>query len=366
MTDLVKKVEQLYASGQYGMYDIVGLSERMQGIYTTIEKVSRANVPVTIIGESGTGKELVAMAIHKVSGRNEFHAVNCAALGEDLLLSELFGHKRGSFTGSHQDHEGWFAVAHNGTLFLDEILETGYRFQTSLLRVLQNGSYNRVGDTESRYTNARVIAAGSVDFGQASQEKKFNEALANRLSVILIYLPQLRERDDLDKMLLAQHFVVKYSNEYGLNVKLGPDTPEFFTLFQWPGNVRQMETLIQRVILLNGAETTKDPEDGKAILMADYFASQINRPSGLSSRAEYSQSPAHKGQSIDIQFDVAGALEQGMGLKEIARRAARGAERVALKEVLDKVHWNRTKAANVLKISYKAIIYKIQQCGLNE
>ncbi|WP_338832936.1 Anaerobic nitric oxide reductase transcription regulator NorR [Moorella humiferrea] len=236
--------------GQYGQ--LVGNSAVMQEVYRMIEKVAKTDATVLIRGESGTGKELVARAIHYRSRRSEapFISINCAALPETLLESELFGHARGAFTGAVTAKKGLFEEAHEGTIFLDEIGDISPGLQSKLLRVLQEGEFIRVGETRPTRVNVRVLAATNRDLEKAVKEGAFRPELFYRLNVITIWLPPLRERRD-DIPLLARHFLEKYSRRLGKDITgFTSEAMDALVRADWPGNVRELENVVERAVIL--------------------------------------------------------------------------------------------------------------------
>ena len=241
---------------------MIGTSRVMEGLYATIRKVSTTDIPVLITGESGTGKELVAQSIHRQSARNAgpFIAINCGAIPENLLESELFGHEKGAFTGAHAQRKGRIEYAAGGTLFLDEIGELGLGLQVKLLRFLQEKTIERVGGRESLAIDARVIAATNRDLKERMAGGAFREDLFYRLSVVSISIPPLRERNG-DLLLLARAFIARFSEETGKKVKgLTPAAIDAIAAYPWPGNVRELENKIRRgVVMTDGILLT--PED---------------------------------------------------------------------------------------------------------
>ena len=242
--------EALTARDQFE--DLIGQSVQMREIFKTVETVSHSSATVLIQGESGTGKELVARAIHYRSPRkdNPFVAVNCSALTETLLESELFGHLKGAFTGATAHKKGLFEAADGGTIFLDEIGDVPPATQVRLLRVLQEGEVKRVGASETTHVDVRVIAASNVDLAKAREQGKFREDLFYRLNVISVHLPPLRDRPE-DIPLLAQHFLKVFSEKMGKRVNgISPAAMEAITCHRWVGNVRELENVIERAMVL--------------------------------------------------------------------------------------------------------------------
>jgi two-component system response regulator PilR (NtrC family) len=238
--------------GQYGSDGLVGRSSKMRGILQLIERVAGTGSTIMIQGESGTGKELIARAIHYNSGRGDkpFVSINCGALPDELLESELFGHMKGSFTGASSTKKGLFEVAHGGTIFLDEIGETSPAMQIKLLRVLQERRIRRVGGTEEIDVDARVITATNQDLETMVREKRFREDLFYRINVIPIRMPALREKPE-DIPPLAEHFLEKYRNTMGKDVRgISEGAMERLEGYPWTGNVRELENVIERAVAL--------------------------------------------------------------------------------------------------------------------
>ena len=234
---------------------IIGRSSGMLAVYKQIAYAADSSAPVLITGESGTGKELIARAVHRHSPRSShpFVAVNCGALAETLLESELFGHVRGSFTGAVSDHKGMFEQAHGGTVFLDEIGDTTPALQVKLLRVLQEGEIRPVGATRAVRVDARVVAATNVDLERAVAEHRFRQDLYYRLGVIIMRLPPLRERRG-DVALLVDQFLRASSHRRGRSVSITPAAITALTNYDWPGNVRELENTIERLVVFSRGE----------------------------------------------------------------------------------------------------------------
>ena len=315
------------------------ISKKMQPIRELVAKVAGTNTTVLLRGESGVGKEVVARAIHRASPRinKQFLKVNCAALPGELLESELFGHEKGSFTGAYRQKPGKFEAADGGTLLLDEIGEMPLRLQAKLLHVLQDGEFSRVGGEKIIDTDVRLIAATNRDLESALRTHQFREDLYYRLNVIEIRIPPLRERRE-EIPLLVDHFLRKFNVQFARTVDIPQDIVRMFMEYHWPGNLRELENSIKRIVVLGSSRTVQQE-----------MLTNLSHGNGGSSPAA---------------APVAVASDGPISLKDIARQAARDAERVAIKEVLDRVHWNRAKAARLLQISYKALLYKIVQCGL--
>ena len=239
-------------TAEQGFAGIIGRSSKMLEVFRLVETVCRTNSTVLISGESGTGKELVARAMHALSLRRDhpFVAVNCGAMPEALLESELFGHVRGAFTGADKDKKGLIEAADGGTVFLDEIGEMSPTMQVKLLRVLQERKYRRVGGTEEDSSNIRVIAATNRDLPKFVGEGKFREDLFYRLNVIPVKMPALRDRAD-DVALIAEHFLAKYTREMNKHIEsFAPEALAALRAYSWPGNVRELENTVERAVAL--------------------------------------------------------------------------------------------------------------------
>ncbi|MEQ1565360.1 MAG: sigma-54 dependent transcriptional regulator [Myxococcota bacterium] len=245
--------EQLAAVGEGEM---IGRSDTMRGMLDELEQVAPSDSTLLLTGESGTGKSRLARLLHRMSRRRDgrFVALNCAAIPETLLESELFGYEKGAFTGAVGRKEGRFDLAHAGTLFLDEITETKPAVQVRLLRVLQDGEYERVGGTETLTADVRVVAATNRDIRKEIEEGRFREDLFYRLNVIPLHVPPLRDRAE-DVPLLAQHFLARYSSKNGKTfLGFTPEALETMSAYRWPGNVRELENAIERAVVLGRSE----------------------------------------------------------------------------------------------------------------
>jgi two-component system response regulator AtoC len=314
-------------------------SPAMRSVRDMIAKVAATSAAVLLTGESGVGKEVVARAIHRASLRagKQFVKVNCAALPGELLESELFGHQRGAFTGAYRDKPGKFELAEKGTIMLDEIGEVPLGLQAKLLHVLQDGEFARVGGERVLSTDVRVLAATNRDLVAEIRAGRFREDLYYRLNVIEIRIPSLRERRE-EISALMDHFLSAANRAYGRSVEIPAAVRRLFLEHPWPGNIRQLENTVKRVVVL-----------GSAAAVAEELAA-----AGASAPHALRPVPAVPAADVDGRLD----------LKAIARRAARDAERIAIADMLERTHWNRAKAARVLGISYKALLYKIVECGL--
>lgn len=319
-------------------------SQKMRAIKEIIEQVADTNATVLIRGESGVGKDLVARAIHYASRRHAqpFVKVNCAALPLDLLESELFGHEKGAFTGAYQRKPGKFEAASKGTLFLDEIGELPLALQAKLLHVLQDQEFSRLGGRGMIRADVRVIASTNRNLELALSSGLFREDLYYRLNVVEIHVPPLRERKEEIPM-LAGYFLDKFNRRGDHRVELPSETVAVFTEYSWPGNVRELENTILRLVVLRNVPQIHEEIRARLRTLP-------SKPPEPQAAQEPSQPPSNP--------------QMPLGLREVARRAALEAERKAIREVLDRVHWNRSEAARLLKVSYKTLLSKIAECGL--
>ena len=335
----------------------------MREVRDLVMRVADTDVTVLIRGESGTGKELVARAIHAASPRQNrtFVKVNCAALPSELLESELFGFERGAFTGAIQQKPGKFEFANHGTMFLDEISEMQPPLQSKLLQVLQDGEFSRLGSASDVRVDVRILAATNRDLENAVADGQFREDLFFRLNVVCITLPPLRQRRDEIPM-LATLFLRQYAEHYNKQpVALANDTLRLFAEYDWPGNVRELENLVRRAVILGSDESIRRE-------MADAIASKRRVPGPIpalqTTPAPLATPPPAPPDARAAAHDAAPVTPCG-SLKDIARQAARGAERELIFRTLQQTRWNRREAAEILGISYKALLYKIKEAELD-
>src|SRR5881296_1815425 len=322
-------------STEHNFEEIIGESPALKRTLKQVEIVAPTDSTVLLLGETGTGKELIARAIHNLSFRRErtLVKVNCAAIPTGLLESELFGHEKGAFTGAHRRKPGQFEYANQGTIYLDEIAELPLALQAKLLHVLQDFRFSRVGGQALLAVDIRVIAATNRNLEEAMASGQFRADLYYRLNVVEIRVPPLRERRE-EIPGLAARFLARFNAQYGRHKELLPETLARLTEYPWSGNVRELENVIRRLVVL---------ADGEQAIEA------------LMTRGRN----GHNGHGLTPRFTVAAG-----SLREIGRRGAREAEREALREVLDRVSWNRAEAARILKVSYKTLLTKITECGL--
>jgi len=236
---------------------MIGRSPAMQEVYRLVRRIADSSATVLLLGETGTGKELIARAIHDLSPRatGPFIRVNCGALSEGVLESELFGHVKGAFTNAYENRTGRFEAAHGGTIFLDEINSVNQNVQVKLLRVLQEHEFERVGDTKTITVDCRIVAATNRDLVSLVEQERFREDLFYRLNVLPVYLPPLRERPE-DIGQLAEHFLARYSADNQRTVRqIAPDALGYLKAYSWPGNVRELQNYIERAIVLAEGDT---------------------------------------------------------------------------------------------------------------
>jgi len=360
--------QQLNDQSRYTM--LFGNSERMVDVRDLIERVSDTDVTILIRGESGTGKELVARALHERSLRRDkpFVKVNCAALPTELLESELFGFEKGAFTGAIQHKPGKFEFANHGTMFLDEIGDMSFPLQSKLLQVLQDGEFSRLGGKNDVQVDVRVITATNRDLETAVAQGQFREDLYFRLNVVSINLPPLRDRRE-EIPFLTDHFLKKYSVQYNKPMAaVSADLSRMFMEYEWPGNVRQLENMIKRMVVL-GSETAilTELQQPASIFPLRSYASPSPAPRPAVPPSAPAPSPAPPA-AVDVEVGPAlsAAAAGNVSLKDIARTAARGAERELILRMLTRTRWNRKEAAEILGISYKALLYKIKENGLDK
>src|SRR5215470_4778765 len=337
-------------------------SPRMKAIKEMIDQVADTDATVLVWGESGVGKELVARAIHDCSPRRErtFVKVNCAALPLELLESELFGHERGAFTGAHKRKPGKFELADGGTIFLDEIGEMPLPLQAKLLHVLQDREFARLGSGRDIKVDVRVVASTNKDLEKAVAHGAFREDLYYRLNVVNILVPPLRERPE-EIPILAEHFWEKYSRQYNRQrLHLSRELLERFQAHPWPGNVRELENLVKRIVVLESEEFVAQELAARGAGLTPFNGVPSVRPE----RDRAAAILVDPRREEEVSPPRPAAWTPGVGLKDVARQAAREAEHVVIKQVLEEVRWNRVEAARRLKISYKALLYKIQMYEL--
>ncbi len=322
---------------------MIGEGPAMRQVHRMIDKVAPSNAPVLILGESGTGKELVAREIHARSPRSRggFIAVNCAALSEGVLESELFGHEKGAYTGAAGARKGRFELADGGTLFLDEIGELSPAIQVKLLRFLQEKEFERVGGSKTVRVDVRILAATHRDLKSAITTGDFREDLYYRLNVISIDLPPLKDRVE-DIPLLAAHFLAKYGTEMAKHVALTAEVTDRLSHYHWPGNIRELQNVIERAVVLADGDTLT-PADLPAELLAGAPPTPAPEPGELPAMGLEAGTP-------DAPTDLTARLES--------------LEKGIILEALNKYRWNQTKVAQALNLKRSSLQYKLKKYGL--
>ncbi|MEC4890088.1 MAG: sigma-54 dependent transcriptional regulator [Nitrospira sp.] len=334
--ELEREVKHLRAQvvQRYAFHNLIGKSPGMQEIYAKIEQVADSRTTVLITGESGTGKELVAKALHYNSGRRDrpFIALNCAALPETLIESELFGHEKGSFTDATARRVGQFELANTGTLFLDEIGDLSAMTQAKLLRVLQEREFTRIGGVQPIKVDVRIVAATNRNLEDMVRKGQFREDLYYRINVISLYLPPLRERGE-DIPLLAKHFLAKRMEEEKRQpIEFGKDALELLTRYPWPGNVREMENIVEQAFIWSQNSPQITPEHLPTILKSDSRSSSLRDDT------------------------LAGRMSLEKAVMEF--------EREIILDALKRTNYVQTHAANLLGISRRMLKYRMDTLGI--
>jgi two-component system nitrogen regulation response regulator GlnG len=330
---------------------VIGRSSAMQNVFKEIGRIAAQDVTVLILGESGTGKELVARAIYHHSRRSDqpFLAINCAAIPETLLESELFGHEKGAFTGADRVRIGKFEQAHRGTLFLDEIGDAAPATQAKILRVLQDGRFERIGGNETIHVDVRIIAATSKDLDQAMQHREFRPDLFFRLNTFTLKLPPLRERPE-DIPLLADHFLQRFRRALGSVVRaISPEARETLLLHNWPGNVRELESAVKFALVHSTGEVVT-PE----ALPASVRGGAVVIPP--------LPAETQSGDLTDVRRLVEALLAQGTA--NLSERVHAAVDRILLEAVLAAVGGHQRRAAEILGLSRNTLRTRLQQLGL--
>jgi DNA-binding NtrC family response regulator len=319
---------------KYKFDNIISHNEKMQAVFTLVERVADVDSTVLIYGESGTGKELIARAIHYNSYRQDkpWVAINCGAIPEDLLESELFGHEKGAFTGATAARPGRFELAHGGTLFLDEIAEMRPHLQVKLLRVLQEREFERIGGTRTIKIDVRIIAATNKNLEELVAQREFRDDLYWRLNVIPLTLPPLRERSS-DLPLLVTHFIHRFNAEKKQNVQgITPEAMQRLRAYHWPGNVRELENAIERAVILKGSG----------------FIVPADLPDKISRVTVQEVPPAIEFPDGGLDFDV----------------MVQNFEKQLLRQALEKTNWVKTKAASLLHMNRTTLVEKVKKLRL--
>jgi transcriptional regulator with PAS, ATPase and Fis domain len=389
--------EMMHATeaSRHAPIELLGQSKQMVEVRALIERIAETDVTVLIRGESGTGKELVARALRATSSRRDkpFIKVNCAALPAELLESEMFGFERGAFSGALQAKPGKFEFANHGTIFLDEIGEMNPSLQAKLLHVLQDGEFSRLGGQGDVRVDVRTIAATNRCLEDAVADGWFREDLFFRLNVVCITMPPLRERPQ-EIPGLVRHFLAKYSAHYNRpGTEISNETLDSFLTYDWPGNVRELENVIQRIVIL-GSESpawnplmprrgTADSRERRDVSTGfverrdvapdrPFRQDAVNNPPRQVIPAPVTPQPpsaaasAEPGTVTKTAKDRSEPATEQPSLKVIGRSAARAAEREMILRMLNRTRWNRKEAAEILGISYKALLYKIKENRLDD
>jgi DNA-binding NtrC family response regulator len=331
--ELIFRREEMDKSFDFG--NILGKSKGMKDIFKMVKQIADSRSTVLIMGESGTGKELISRAIHYNSNRKNypFVTINCAAIPETLIESELFGHEKGAFTNAIEKKLGRFEVAHQGTLFLDEIGELSLTTQAKILRFLEEKEFNRVGGSKTIKVDVRLITATNKDLNQMIKKGGFREDLYYRINVVPIVIPPLRERKE-DIPILIDHFINKFSVENNKNVKgINKDALEFLMQYEWPGNVRELENLIERIIALTSNEYIPANE-------LPYSFKNIPKINGL------------KESVLDGKVSFLQAEEEF--------------EKEVILDALKRTNYIQSHAAEILGISRRILKYKMDKLGINQ
>jgi Nif-specific regulatory protein len=361
---LEQELEQKNAAKHEGISWIIGKSAAILEVTEKVQLVARCNLPVLLCGESGTGKELFARAIHEYSPRKErpYIRLNCAALSESVLESELFGHDKGAFTGAIGMRKGRFEMADGGTLFLDEIGEISTTFQAKLLRVLQEGEFERVGGNHTIKVDVRLVTATNRNLEAAVISGDFRSDLYYRISVVPIFLPALRERRE-DIPLLAREFVKRFNKEHGVSLSISPRAMEALTACEFPGNVRELESCVRRTAAL-----TKNP-----VLQAEDFelssksSSAAMNKSMSRARATSEGSRSHPVAELTETERAAAAPDNGETDEGTSGEdASEGdfSERERLVDAMERAGWVQAKAARLLGLTPRQMGYALRKQGI--
>lgn len=332
--------------GVYRIDNVVGQSKRMQDVFAEVHQAARGRATVLLRGESGTGKEVIARAIHFMSARKDkpFIAVNCAALTETLLESELFGHERGAFTGATQERKGRFELANGGTLFLDEMGDISPAFQTKLLRVLQEREFERVGGNKAIRTDVRLIAATNRNLEEMVAKGQFRADLYYRINVVTISLPALRERKE-DIPLLVQHFLQKFNKENQRNLAIAPEAMQVMLNCMWPGNVRELENCVERTATMTRGNLIRDVDlpcqQGKC------FSLMLQSYGAKDKSIAFVPPPSHETVHKDTTPETA--------------PPAPTTERERLIQAMEQSGWVQAKAARILGLTPRQIGYALKK-----
>ncbi len=338
---------------------LIGVSQSIERIKELIKHVADTGLNIVITGESGVGKEVVAQNLYYASPRRNkpFVKVNCAALPDGLLESELFGFERGAFTGAERKRRGKFELAHKGVLFLDEIGDMSFSLQAKLLHVLQSGEFAPLGSEQEVKTDTWVIAATNNELEKNIKTGNFREDLYYRLNIIKIYIPPLRKRPE-DIPPLIDYYIEQYTSQFDNKQLLRPNNQVMDRLmgYHWPGNIRELQNILKRFLVICDWDEITDELFSRS--------NPASAASGFSSAPDTADSvPSNPNVFSDFVNNNFSNLES-MSLKEIRKNALDRIEKQAISLVLEKTGWNRSKAAKILKISYKTLLYKIADLNI--
>ena len=336
---------------------LIGVSQNIQRIKALIEQIADTGLNTIIYGETGVGKELIVQCLYQKSTRvgKPFVKVNCAALPDTLLESEMFGYEQGAFTGAERRKRGKFEQAHGGVLFLDEIGDMSLPLQSKLLHVLQGGDFTPLGSEKAVTTDTWVIAATNHELEQDMQNGEFREDLYYRLSTIKIYIEPLRNRPE-DIPHLIEHYIKEYTTMFGDKKLQNPNqrTITKMAAYAWPGNVRELQNVLKRIMILGEGEETID----------DLLNTSVRQQRGSESQ-EAGTKPSIPVDLWGLHGDKAPNLSS-LSLKKVRKKALDRVEREVISYVLEKTGWNRSKAAKILNISYKTLLYKIKDLSIDQ
>jgi two-component system response regulator AtoC len=334
--------------------DLVGVSRNIQRIRVLIDQVAETGFNVIVCGETGVGKELVVSSLYQKSNRlgKPFVKVNCAALPDTLLESEMFGYERGAFTGAIRTRRGKFEQANGGVLFLDEIGDMSLPLQSKLLHVLQGGDFTPLGSEKLFKTDVWVISATNRNLKKDVEEGSFRDDLYYRLSTLSIHIEPLRHRPE-DIPILIDYYAHKYSRELNISESepLSPAAVAKLSAYPWPGNVRELQNVLQRIIVLGESEETIDG----MLASAPGVRSTAPHFAGIGTPGLMGQMIKNNGGELDLN---------DLSLKQIRKKAMNQVERQLISHVLIKTGWNRSKASRILKISYKTLLQKIEELAI--
>ena len=336
---------------------LIGVSPEIVKIRELIDHVADTGLNIVITGETGVGKEVVSRVLYQQSPRNNkpFVKVNCAALPDGLLESELYGYEQGAFTGAERKKKGKFELAHKGVLFLDEIGDMSLPLQAKLLHVLQSGEFAPLGSEKEIKADTWVIAATNHDLAEKISDKTFRADLYYRLNIIKIYIPPLRERPE-DILELINYYTEEFISQFSNKKIKRPDksTIDALLTYQWPGNVRQLQNILKRILILG---------NGKEIL-EELNETESEFPDSKASTAHaVEKAPSSIIKPIDFEKEMD---LSSFSLKEIRKKALDKVEHDAILFVLNKTNWNRSKASKILQVSYKTLLYKISELNIEQ